>query len=790
MNAVPLLQSRSEPWLSPSTPGITAGDKEESGKDESGKDESGKDEYPTYEEGDPKVSETYSVMTLVEAFLPSLLGIAYVIFCVYVSDASSPPVISHSTAHATELRGATTAIANIWIFISLLFVGNLIDRIRSEEWHRRLMSATEVGTPFAHLNHVSSNLGGTLRHAVDLFSFFTGSSRPFKSVFISALLAIALNETAPSILQVVPGWYPIGRHNISIPSLPPLSLHANLSTVFSRTSTTSSELATVYVFAKLNNEPIFIYRNFPNAVVPLPNILSDHGEVYETDVGFFAYDCEWMAPVLGNPIGSTTAEVISNRMTYAGGGYMGFGSAPFWPDTLDLLDTIYKLSPDNTTLVPSYDGVLMITVQSAPLEAIQQSRGLWMDTSSIPTSPIPSTWSAFQTDAANLYGNPIATDVSMLLCIPQVIVESHRITVRGGTYLSYHIEPLDYRVGNIDETQLRIAMSDSLLDFATSTYFYLIPMGLSGGSAEETIGIYTPINQTVLGPTYTRFVQSALSAYLDGGPFGTMDVDSQGSRLGLVLKAQREFLWLVAGFYALLALVGAAVVWFTSGRREQRIGRFLGIGRVLSLVQWGGRDFPSGLERTLNGRRVAVVAAEVAGGEGKMESEEERALLAFRTARVCVKDFPSVDGVAPALSVQIGPPVVKGWLERKIKALRNVVMFITPVVGGAFVAFGVYAYKHDVVVPIKIEEERLVLIGTLFTIAVGFWRTLALGGTRSAIREVRSEEWTRLSDLAQKNGQTSQPTKHRSSTGSATLSSTHRARLSQATIASLSSLSS
>ncbi|KAH8919970.1 hypothetical protein BT69DRAFT_1284409 [Atractiella rhizophila] len=136
-----------------------------------------------------------------------------------------------------------------------------------------------------------------------------------------------------------------------------------------------------------------------------------------------------------------------------------------------------------------------------------------------------------------------------------------------------------------------------------------------------------------------------------------------------------------------------------------------------------------------------------------MESEEERALLAFRTARVCVKDFPSVDGVAPALSVQIGPPVVKGWLERKIKALRNVVMFITPVVGGAFVAFGVYAYKHDVVVPIKIEEERLVLIGTLFTIAVGFWRTLALGGTRSAIREVRSEEWTRLSDLAQKNGQ-------------------------------------
>ncbi|KAH8914562.1 hypothetical protein BT69DRAFT_1031267 [Atractiella rhizophila] len=141
----------------------------------------------------------------------------------------------------------------------------------SEEWYRRLMSATEeVGAPLAHLNHVSSNLGGTLRHAVDLFSFFTGSSRPFKSIFISALLAIALNEIAPSILQLVPSWYSIGPHKLSIPSLPPLSLHANLSTVFSRTSTTSSEFSTIYVFAALGDVTMPVKRYFPNAVVPLP----------------------------------------------------------------------------------------------------------------------------------------------------------------------------------------------------------------------------------------------------------------------------------------------------------------------------------------------------------------------------------------------------------------------------------------------------------------------------------------------------------------------------------------
>ncbi|KAH8926243.1 hypothetical protein BT69DRAFT_1013534 [Atractiella rhizophila] len=176
------------------------------------------EEYPTYDidtvdPTPPRASEVPSTISkLADSFLPSLLGILYLVFCIYVSYINTDVIVSHSTDRAAEIRGALTAAANIWVFITLLFVGNLVDRIRAEEWYRRLSSASYGskakggdGAEFQHLNHVSSNLGGTLRQAIDLFAYFSGSSRAFKAVFVSALISLGLNELAPSLLQLVPG---------------------------------------------------------------------------------------------------------------------------------------------------------------------------------------------------------------------------------------------------------------------------------------------------------------------------------------------------------------------------------------------------------------------------------------------------------------------------------------------------------------------------------------------------------------------------------------------------------
>ncbi|KAH8923468.1 hypothetical protein BT69DRAFT_1281426 [Atractiella rhizophila] len=152
-----------------------------------------------------------------------------------------------------------------------------------------------------------------------------------------------------------------------------------------------------------------------------------------------------------------------------------------------------------------------------------------------------------------------------------------------------------------------------------------------------------------------------------------------------------------------------------------------------------------GTETRLSGRKIADVAAK--------EEEEEKVLFAFREGKVRLRDFPtSKEGMMKTLCLDLPPSKKRGWVEREVRGLRRWFGFITPVVGAAFVAFGSYAYTHDVVVPVKVDESRLVLVGTVFTVAIGFWRTLALGGTRSAIREVRSEEWTRLSDRARNRG--------------------------------------
>ncbi|KAH8914508.1 hypothetical protein BT69DRAFT_1326292 [Atractiella rhizophila] len=701
-----------DPYRHPTSPGLSVSDEE--AKDDG--------HYPTYEAVVPTSSplerphSTFS--RLADAFLPSILGLIYVIFCIYVAYSGKNIIISHSTDHATEIRGLVTALTNIWIFFCLLFVDNLVDRIRSEEWHRRLSIASHItgnenGLIFAHLNHVSSNLGGTLRHAVDLFTFFPGSSRVFKVVFLSALLSLALNELAPSLLQVVVEWYSIGIHNIPISALPLLSIHANLSEPFSGTDsvlTPATFLATALALGGSNS--------LPGVVVPVPTILIPNGwDMYASDLVFLTYSCKWLAPTyISEPMGDNVQEVLVGGALYGAAGFFGSGRAPFYPNT-----------------------------QTGPLDELQANTP-WYNFSSAPQSPVPSSWRLYQEQWATIQNNSISTDVSILLCLPQITIQPYLVTF-SSLPLWKSDEPLTHKIGNIDETQLKIAMSDSLGGFADRVpgIFYRQFVSEAMTYPNSTNHVYYPIDETVLSKRITTLVQNALAAYLTGGPFGTAVVPSYGYRDGLILRSQIQFLWVVAALFLFLTVAGALVLVLQ--RREKGITRQLSVSGVLRLTRCD-TETPVIVEKWFNGQKVKEIAKDLAGGRGMTEEGEENVHFAFRNARVRVTHFQASDEMLQMQTTS--SPMPK--LEVEARKFRKIVELITPGVGGTFIAFGAYAYTHDVVIPGEIGENRLVLLGTLFTAAIGFWRTLALGGTRSSIRE----EWTRLSDRATSQGQMEQ----------------------------------
>ncbi|KAH8925619.1 hypothetical protein BT69DRAFT_1348633 [Atractiella rhizophila] len=700
-----------------------------------------------------KPTEPWTIFAFGGAVLPLVLGLIYVSFCTFVSYLPFPFVVSHSMKYANEIQGAMTVLANIWVAFSLQSVEDLVDCIQAEEWYRRLSltlcpkrrsGGREIA--FKHVNQVSCNIGGIGKQAENLFTFFSGSSSVFKAAFISSLLSVGLNHLGPALPQLFPGWYSIGTQNISIPSLPPLSLHSNLSAPFNRSSSPSSKLSNVYILVGLNEGYIQKDNSFPNTVAPLPYLSAiGDGEFYDTDVAYLDYTCHWLAPKIGEPEWDIIAatEQSRHRTAYSAGGYKGSGKAPFFPGTVTLLDTVYKADSSGNALVPSYDGAMLVVVQSAPFNANIQYTDVedwWIDLASVPTSPIPPVWSTFQDEWANLHNRPITTDISMLLCLPQVDVQSYHVHAYQGAFETLD-ESLPYRVGNIDQTQLKIALSDSLLSFATSssTMFRGTPFMLDN---RRNFTHYTPANESDLESFYARLAQVGLSAYLDGGPFGMRQTQSIGERLGLVLKADRKYLAIVAILYILISFPGIFII--SLRRTEEKKEKHLSVSNVLQLVHMAeGMQLE---ERT--GREITQLAKEIGGKEAQLAEGEDMVSHAFRNAKVWMYETTASDGKdIMRLSFYPGTWKPRGRWGKILRRARNRLGILTPVLGGCLVAFGVYTYVNKVIIPVEVMDSRHAMIATLFTTTLGLWRTLALWGVRKVIKEVRSEEWTRMITL-------------------------------------------
>ncbi|KAH8918261.1 hypothetical protein BT69DRAFT_591141 [Atractiella rhizophila] len=324
-------------------------------------------------------------------------------------------------------------------------------------------------------------------------------------------------------------------------------------------------------------------------VIPVPTLLKANNlEMYPSDIVSVTYDCKWMAPTyISDPIGDNLSEVLDGGVFYETGGFFGFGSAPFEPDALYFLTPILKSDSNATSLIPSFDGAIMLAFQTA-LWYDRSIDGVVFNMSSVPQTAIPSSWRPYQEEWAALQTN-IPTDVSVVFCLPRFSIQSYVVAVSSAPLWKTD-EPMPRRKGNIDETQLKIAMSDSLRQYAESmpTLFlaeFFFSETITLNSSNSTTIVYYPRDESYLSKRITDLVKGGLTAFFHGAPFGTMVVRGYGYRLGLVLHSQNEFLWVVAVFFLSLAVAGALVLVLQ--RRERRIQRHLSPSTVLRLVGRG-----------------------------------------------------------------------------------------------------------------------------------------------------------------------------------------------------------
>lgn len=209
------------------------------------------------------------------------MGFGFVTLGFYIKYSHHTLVISHSMEHAVVISQAFTALFAVWHFVALIPAVSLVQRVRSEEWWRRLLR----GTPFNRANSVSSNNRGTFGHMAEIA--ISWSSPYFRVAWITAFIAAILADIAPGAihaevgLDAVPASFPV-------PALPPNSIYSNYSQTFISTGDlvhTSVDIAPVYFNAMiLATTYVKAAPPKPNALVPLPNIAPSQGYRYRTDV--------------------------------------------------------------------------------------------------------------------------------------------------------------------------------------------------------------------------------------------------------------------------------------------------------------------------------------------------------------------------------------------------------------------------------------------------------------------------------------------------------------------------
>lgn len=401
---------------------------------------------------------------------------------------------------------------------------------------------------------------------------------------------------------------------------------------------------------------------------------------------------------------------------------------------------VYRLSrySNPSTGKPSFDGVVAFGVTSG-----KQSPDIsYFNLSSVPTAALSPSWQAAAAAwKANQTGpaKPVTADtISVAMCSPKYSIESWIIDlVNGSTRL---VQPQLQRVGNLDTTQLNIAIQDSFIRLTFSS-----PLSVTYGmSVSQLFMLFDmPHNTSLPGipkpsEKLTRKMNAAIptfvQAYLDNFPFGDF-VPLQSKLLvpALILSAQLNFICATTALYALLS-----GVLFYLFRRT--VARPFTITSVLSVTR---ETEPHTLDAYC-GRAVANMAERIAvAGSGVDGAETEARINTIIGDRyTLVREDLVTKHMTLELDSQqrsgVPSPLRERYENIWIRNSRFSWAF-TPTMGAMLVALGISVYRHPRVVSKSPQNTTAVLFSALFTWGLGLWRSLSLLAVSSLVRQANSD---------------------------------------------------
>ncbi|KAF7982507.1 hypothetical protein HWV62_28106 [Athelia sp. TMB] len=655
---------------------------------------------------------------LLQCLVTPLLGLGFAALGFYILYAPAPPAIAHSTAHIAAVSQGLTVLLVLWTVLALAPALGVADAVRTEEWWRRLTR----GTTFARANAVSSNIGGGVARAREMLLGWT--SRYYKAACAAALLAAVLADIAPGAIHVQSGWRASGAApGLTVPALPAGSIWDRYDEPFAFTNDTqhaSIDLAPVYYAAVAFGG--MLPDVVPGALVPRPNAPASTGYRYTTDVVLLNYTCEWLAPEIPEPDPAVVYDE-DTAVPFSVGGITGTGSPPF------AINDVYPLQSfvNTSTGAPSFDGYLAFVVSSGTPPPSQLPALL--NLSAVPAyTPSPAWQAASAAWRKNLtFAYAPATALSVALCTPQFTIESWEIDLANGTVQSY--TPQKTRLGNLDKTQVGLAITDAFNTLASTPPFsawypavstaqlstlFALPLGADLSSP------LSPLSGAAVGAWMNGVaIPSAVQAYFDGAPFGS--AGSPGAKTlapALVLTAQREFVYITTGLYALLT----AALWYLH-RRPPAQPLALSTVRALTHTSQSPR-----FANAVSGRAAAALV-EAAGAT-------EPAVAAHLSAHSALL-FPDAQNRAV---LELCPPLHPPAPARPRGGVPYL-WVLTPLLGAGLVGLGIVGYVRPRTVG---GGGRAGLYAALFTWALGVWRSAALLGVGALVRQGNSDEWSRM----------------------------------------------
>lgn len=343
-------------------------------------------------------------------------------------------------------------------------------------------------------------------------------------------------------------------------------------------------------------------------------------------------------------------------------------------------------------------------------------------------------WRANQTE---LFG-PVES-ISVAVCSPKYSLQPWVVDlVNGSTTL---VELQSQIVGNIDPTQLNIAIQDCFNRITAAPPFSLI---YSVSLALLIMLFTTPTNSSLpaipypaehltslINPVLPIFVQ----AYLDNFPFGNFTPpNSQLLVPAIILSSELNFICATTVLYALMS----ATLLYLALRP---VAKPFDIRNILSATHEVPTAEPLEISR---GQAVATQIEHIAATGNAIDDSMTEAWINkaigdhYTTVRENLAIRHPVLEIDPQRHVESPYPFLERYENIRTSRSR-VIWTFTPAIGATLVGFGLATWRHPHVLSHSLQYTRATLFTALFTWGLGLWRSLSLLAVSALIRQGNSD---------------------------------------------------